>query len=223
MAVAETRAPRPGFPTGRGLGNPHDFSATGSRARLRWDMAIISANDQTSANHGRSWYRPKSSLRLLKPAPRSAIAAIRLSRSRVDLASRSSRVTTSTSPGSSRPIAFTNARREGAPDCPLYGPAPLGRSARPFTQVRMAWSFHWRARSDGIQRSGRPPTTAFTGISPRACWRIGNRRSASDLFGRRRAGQAAATTWRPSVPGSRPKACIARARRRASPRSSRQS
>src|SRR6266566_4669799 len=57
------------------------------------------------------------SLSDLKPAPRSAIATITLSRSRVDLASRSSRVTTSTSPGSSRPIAFTSSGRSVlAPD-----------------------------------------------------------------------------------------------------------
>jgi len=34
------------------------------------------------------------------------------------------------------------ARREGAPDCPLYRPAVLGRSARPFAQVRMLSPFH---------------------------------------------------------------------------------
>ena len=51
------------------------------------------------------------SLRLLKPAPRSETAAITLSRSRVERASRSRRVTTSTSPGSSRPITLASSGR----------------------------------------------------------------------------------------------------------------
>jgi hypothetical protein len=73
----------------------------------------------------------QASLRLLKPAPRSAIAAITLSRSRVDLAIRSSRVTTSTSPGSSRPIGEHN-RPE--PDLPCPG-ALRSRPQTPYRDV----------------------------------------------------------------------------------------
>ena len=41
------------------------------------------------------------------------------------------------------------ARHEGAPDCPLYRPAALGRSARPFAQVRMLSPFHRGPRRTG--------------------------------------------------------------------------
>src|SRR5215510_2060330 len=36
------------------------------------------------------------------------------------------------------------ARGKGAPDCPLYRPATLGRRARPFAQIRVVCPFHWR-------------------------------------------------------------------------------
>src|SRR5262249_6157165 len=35
------------------------------------------------------------------------------------------------------------ARGKGAPDCPLYRPAALGRRARPFAQIRVVCPFHW--------------------------------------------------------------------------------
>src|SRR5262249_17312130 len=33
---------------------------------------------------------------------------------------------------------------KGAPDCPLYRAAALGRRARPFAQIRVVCPFHWR-------------------------------------------------------------------------------
>src|SRR5262245_57654568 len=36
------------------------------------------------------------------------------------------------------------ARGKGAPGCPLYRPASLGRRARPFAQIRVVCPFHWR-------------------------------------------------------------------------------
>src|SRR5712691_2177152 len=88
--------------------------------RARINSRSNSARPPSTVSISRPWalvVSAQASLRLLKPAPRSAIAAITLSRSRVDLASRSSRVTTSTSPGSSRPIAFTSSGRSVlAPD-----------------------------------------------------------------------------------------------------------
>ena len=40
------------------------------------------------------------------------------------------------------------ARGKGAPDCPLYRPAALGRRARPFAQIRVVCPFHWRCGDD---------------------------------------------------------------------------
>jgi len=100
------------------LGGIAEFERELIRARI--NSRSNSARPPSTVSIKRPWalvVSAQASLRLLKPAPRSAIAAITLSRSRVDLASRSSRVTTSTSPGSSRPIAFTSSGRSVlAPD-----------------------------------------------------------------------------------------------------------
>jgi hypothetical protein len=91
-----------------------------SPVRARINSRSNSAKPPSTVSISRPWalvVSAHASWRLLKPAPRAVIAAITLSRSRVDLASRSSRVTTSTSPGSSRPIAFTSSGRSVfAPD-----------------------------------------------------------------------------------------------------------
>src|SRR5262249_28704624 len=72
------------------------------------------------------------------------------------------------------------ARGKGAPDCPLYRPAALGRSARPFAQIRMVCPFHWRCGERAAwhvvpwearvspasgARAGRPPF-AWRGLPP---------------------------------------------------------
>jgi hypothetical protein len=50
---------------------------------------------------------------------------------------------------------------EGAPDCPLYRPAALGRSARPFAQVRVL--SHFIADLGCIRETGPPHANLFRG------------------------------------------------------------
>jgi ubiquinone/menaquinone biosynthesis C-methylase UbiE len=96
----------------------------------------------------RSWLRPCREGLNCADLPRSGIRSrrsrprrITLSRSRVDLASRSSRVTTSMSPGSSRPIPFTSSGWSVlAPDIfsldTLAQPAAMGSASWPRPSPR---------------------------------------------------------------------------------------
>ena len=91
------------------------------------------------------------------------------------------------------------ARHEGAPDCPLYRPAALGRSARPFAQVRK--STQWLMNGERLGRQGPTASDAVWMEPGEMCKNILDRTptdkppSPQSMTGSKGCGPAATTIW----------------------------